>query len=66
VDEVYYLQRYSEGWEDGKWTERVDERDCIDPTGFTQVSILCFSANCALMKKKMNWSVFVYVAFQFI
>ncbi|XP_077864434.1 GDP-fucose protein O-fucosyltransferase 2-like isoform X2 [Saccoglossus kowalevskii] len=30
IDELYYLQRYKEGWTDGKWEEKLDERDCID------------------------------------
>ena len=37
IDEVYYLQRYAEGWENGKWTERWDIRDCIDHNGYIQV-----------------------------
>lgn len=30
IEEVYYLQRYKEGWTDGKWEQKVDERECID------------------------------------
>ena len=30
IDEIIYLQRYAEGWTDGKWEEKIDERDCID------------------------------------
>ncbi|XP_013395968.2 GDP-fucose protein O-fucosyltransferase 2 isoform X2 [Lingula anatina] len=30
IEEVYYLQRYKEGWKDGKWEERMDIRDCLD------------------------------------
>ncbi|PIK37255.1 putative GDP-fucose protein O-fucosyltransferase 2-like [Apostichopus japonicus] len=30
IDLVYYLQNYAEGWTDGKWEEKIDERDCID------------------------------------
>lgn len=30
IDEVWYLQRYAEGWGDGGFVERVHERDCID------------------------------------
>lgn len=29
IDEVYYLQRYKEGWT--KWEEKIDIRECIDP-----------------------------------
>ena len=30
IDEVWYLQRYAEGWTDGKWEERMHERECVD------------------------------------
>ncbi|XP_063423391.1 GDP-fucose protein O-fucosyltransferase 2-like isoform X3 [Mytilus trossulus] len=30
VDEIYYLQRYKEGWTNGKWEEKMDIRECID------------------------------------
>ena len=30
IDGVVYLQRYVEGWRNGKWEERFDVRDCID------------------------------------
>ena len=30
IDEILYLQEYAEGWEDGHWEEKVDDRDCID------------------------------------
>ncbi len=30
LDEVLYLQRYSEGWEDGKWEEKHDFRECVE------------------------------------
>ena len=30
IDEILYLQGYAEGWEDGHWEEKVDDRDCID------------------------------------
>ena len=30
IDEVWYLQRYAEGWGNGGFVERVHERDCID------------------------------------
>ena len=42
IEEVYYLQRYKEGWKDGKWEEKMDERDCIENTGFEEVG-LCYS-----------------------
>ncbi|KAK2173863.1 hypothetical protein NP493_845g01010 [Ridgeia piscesae] len=34
IDIIYYLQRFKEGWRDGKWEERIEFRDCIDDTGF--------------------------------
>ena len=37
IDEVYYLQRYKEGWTDGKWDEKMDERECIEQNSFVQV-----------------------------
>ncbi|XP_010766071.1 GDP-fucose protein O-fucosyltransferase 2-like isoform X1 [Notothenia coriiceps] len=30
IDQVLVLQNYAEGWTDGKWEEKVDERPCID------------------------------------
>lgn len=30
IDSVIYLQRYAEGWQDGKFEEKFDYRDCID------------------------------------
>jgi len=40
IDEIYYLQNYKEGWTDGKWEEKMDERKCIEKTGFVQVDYL--------------------------
>lgn len=37
IDEVYYLQGYKEGWTDGKWEEKMDERDCIEQNSFVEV-----------------------------
>lgn len=37
IDRVIYLQRYEEGWRNGKWETRADERPCIDRTQFVQV-----------------------------
>lgn len=38
VEQVYYLQRYKEGW-GGKWEEKIDLRECIDQrTGFEKVN----------------------------
>lgn len=30
IDQVLVLQNYAEGWTDGKWEEKVDERPCVD------------------------------------
>ncbi|XP_039611253.1 GDP-fucose protein O-fucosyltransferase 2 isoform X1 [Polypterus senegalus] len=30
IEQVYVLQNYAEGWTDGKWEEKVDERPCIE------------------------------------
>jgi len=40
IDEVYYLQSYREGWTDGKWEEKMDERECIEQNSFVEVCIL--------------------------
>ena len=36
MDSVYYLQGYKEGWTDGKFEEKHDFRDCIDPPRYHQ------------------------------
>ena len=38
IDIIYYLQRFKEGWRDGKWEERIEFRDCIEDTGFKKVA----------------------------
>lgn len=30
IDEIIYLQRYAEGWKDGVWEEKIDDRPCIE------------------------------------
>ncbi|XP_056670534.1 GDP-fucose protein O-fucosyltransferase 2 isoform X1 [Monodelphis domestica] len=30
IEQVYVLQGYAEGWKEGTWEEKVDERPCID------------------------------------
>ena len=30
IEEVYYLQRFAEGWSNGKWEEKLEERPCIE------------------------------------
>lgn len=38
IDEIYYFQPYSEGWENGEWSERREIRPCNDNHhGFTKV-----------------------------
>lgn len=34
IEEVWYLQRYAEGWNGGKWEEKIHERPCIDPKSY--------------------------------
>ncbi|XP_069121907.1 GDP-fucose protein O-fucosyltransferase 2-like isoform X2 [Argopecten irradians] len=34
IDEVYYLQRYKEGWK--TWAEKMDIRDCLEKHGYTK------------------------------
>ncbi|GAB1607368.1 GDP-fucose protein O-fucosyltransferase 2-like [Argonauta hians] len=34
VDQVYYLQHYKEGWTDGKFEEKIDERECLEKTSY--------------------------------
>ena len=38
IDDVYYLQMYEEGWNNGHWEERIDERPCVDESRFKQVT----------------------------
>lgn len=30
IDQVYVFQSYAEGWKEGAWEEKIDERPCID------------------------------------
>ena len=30
IEEVYYLQRFAEGWTNGKWEEKLEERPCLE------------------------------------
>lgn len=36
IDQVYVLQGYAEGWKEGTWEEKVDDRPCIDPPLYSQ------------------------------
>ena len=31
LSNIYYLQGYQEGWDGGKWEDKINFRDCIDP-----------------------------------
>ena len=34
IDQILYLQPYKEGWNNGKWEEKIDERECIEPPAY--------------------------------
>ena len=34
VEEIWYLQRYAEGWSPGNWEEKMHERPCLDPPAY--------------------------------
>ncbi|KAL2805498.1 GDP-fucose protein O-fucosyltransferase 2 isoform C precursor, partial [Daubentonia madagascariensis] len=36
IDQVYVLQSYAEGWKEGAWEEKIDERPCIDQLLYSQ------------------------------
>ncbi|XP_045708581.1 GDP-fucose protein O-fucosyltransferase 2 isoform X1 [Phyllostomus hastatus] len=36
IDQVYVLQSYAEGWKEGTWEEKVDDRPCLDPLLYSQ------------------------------
>uniref|UniRef100_A0A8C9JWM3 GDP-fucose protein O-fucosyltransferase 2 n=1 Tax=Panthera tigris altaica TaxID=74533 RepID=A0A8C9JWM3_PANTA len=36
IDQVFVLQSYAEGWKEGTWEEKIDERPCIDPLLYAQ------------------------------
>ncbi|XP_054569595.1 GDP-fucose protein O-fucosyltransferase 2 isoform X2 [Eptesicus fuscus] len=36
IDQIYVLQSYAEGWKEGPWEEKVDERPCLDPPLYSQ------------------------------
>jgi len=38
VDAVNYLQGYKEGWQDGKFEEKYDIRDCLDKPRYQKIS----------------------------
>lgn len=38
IEEVYYLQHYSEGWSNGKWEEKMDIRDCLENHHYVKIN----------------------------
>ncbi|XP_045396793.1 GDP-fucose protein O-fucosyltransferase 2 isoform X2 [Lemur catta] len=36
IDQVFVLQSYAEGWQEGSWEEKVDARPCIDQLLYSQ------------------------------
>ncbi|XP_040213356.1 GDP-fucose protein O-fucosyltransferase 2 [Rana temporaria] len=36
IDQVYVLQGYAEGWKEGTWEEKVDQRACIDKLMYSE------------------------------
>lgn len=36
IDQVLVLQNYAEGWTDGKWEEKVDDRPCIQKLQYSK------------------------------
>ncbi|XP_059542675.1 GDP-fucose protein O-fucosyltransferase 2 [Myotis daubentonii] len=36
IDQIYVLQSYAEGWKEGPWEEKIDERPCLDPPLYSQ------------------------------
>lgn len=36
IDQVYVLQGYAEGWKEGSWEEKVDQRPCLEPLLYSQ------------------------------
>ena len=48
VDTVLYLQRYKEGWDNGKWEEKYDFRECIDEPRYRLDEVITLSNKCFL------------------
>ena len=61
IDEVYYLQMYEEGWNSGKWRERMDIRPCTQETYFKQVKIppLCLTEHYLMLISYILSSSFI-------
>uniref|UniRef100_A0A8C5MDA2 GDP-fucose protein O-fucosyltransferase 2 n=1 Tax=Leptobrachium leishanense TaxID=445787 RepID=A0A8C5MDA2_9ANUR len=36
IEQVYVLQGYAEGWKEGTWEEKVDQRTCIDQLMYSE------------------------------
>ena len=39
VDQVYILQGFKEGWKDGKFEEKIEFRDCLEPVRLHKVNL---------------------------
>ena len=37
IDQMFILQGYKEGWKDGKFEEKIDFRDCLEPIRLFEV-----------------------------
>jgi len=70
IDEIYYLQNYKEGWTDGKWEEKMDERECIESNSFVQVtdlkSFICnadiiFVVKCLTALDHEQHTIFIFI-----
>lgn len=48
IDQVYVLQGYAEGWKEGSWEEKVDDRPCIDPPLYSQDKHEYYRCGCGL------------------
>ena len=55
IESTLYLQRYAEGWTDGKWETRADFRPCNDKTNFAQVSFNIMVAIERMNRKLTIW-----------
>uniref|UniRef100_A0ACB8GEV6 GDP-fucose protein O-fucosyltransferase 2 n=1 Tax=Sphaerodactylus townsendi TaxID=933632 RepID=A0ACB8GEV6_9SAUR len=59
IEQIYVLQNYAEGWKEGTWEEKIDERPCIDQPTYSmdknkyyrskRVRFLCFGFSSAAL-----------------
>lgn len=60
IDQVLVLQSYAEGWTDGKWEEKVDERPCIEKFQYSKDKQGYY--RCGSMEESHNTTaLFVYI-----